>query len=98
MADTQLPGVFWDLQPLLEHCGYLAVGGFVVVHLVVHPLVERVCTWAGLGYLAGENIVQIYAAFERYKWYVIAAIVLIAAILVTRRVGRTRPGRRLVRL
>ena len=51
-----------------------------------------VCTWAGIGYLAGENIVEIYAAFERYKWYVIAAFVVVAAILITRRVRRRRAG------
>ena len=204
MADTQLPGVFGDLQPLLEHYGYLAVGGFVLLedfgvpvpgeamliaaavfagsghmnialvipvavigaiigdnigfavgHFGGRPLVARfgryvfltptrlehaeqyfnkhggkivtiarfieglrqlngllagivgmhwakflafnalgavlwVCTWAGLGYLAGENIVEIYAAFERYKWYVIAATVVVAAILITRRVRRAR--------
>jgi membrane protein DedA with SNARE-associated domain len=202
MADTQLPGVFGDLQPLLEHYGYLAVGGFVLLedfgvpvpgetmliaaavfagsghmniavvilvavagaiigdnigfavgHFGGRPLAERfgryvfltpkrldhaeeyfnrhggkivtiarfieglrqlngliagivgmhwakflgfnalgavlwVCTWAGVGYLAGENIVEIYAAFERYKWYVIAAIVVVAAVLITRRVRR----------
>ncbi|MDT5098823.1 MAG: hypothetical protein QOC76_2560 [Mycobacterium sp.] len=204
MADTQLPGVFGDLQPLLEHYGYLAVGGFVLLedfgvpvpgetiliaaavfagsghmnialvilvavvgaiigdnigfavgHFGGRPLVHRfgryifltparldhaeeyfnkhggkivtvarfieglrqlngllagiigmhwakflgfnalgavlwVCTFAAVGYLAGENIVEIYAAFERYKWYVIAAIVVIAAILITRRIRRRR--------
>ncbi|HKV22770.1 MAG TPA: DedA family protein [Mycobacterium sp.] len=204
MADTQLPGVFGDLQPLLEHYGYLAVGGFVLLedfgvpvpgetiliaaavfagsghmniavvivvavlgaiigdnigfavgHFGGRPLVERfgryvfltpkrldhaeeyfdrhggkivtfarfveglrqvngllagivgmhwakflafnavgavlwVGTWAAVGYLAGENIVEIYAAFERYKWYVIAAIVVVAAVLITRRVRRGR--------
>jgi membrane protein DedA with SNARE-associated domain len=49
-----------------------------------------VCTWAGVGYLAGENIIEIYAAFEHYKWYVIAAIVVLAAVLITRRVRRGR--------
>jgi membrane protein DedA with SNARE-associated domain len=49
-----------------------------------------VCTWAGLGYFAGENIDEIYGAFERYKWFVIAAIVVIVAILITRRVRRGR--------
>jgi membrane protein DedA with SNARE-associated domain len=72
--------------------------GFPVGHLGGWQLVERICTWAGLDYLADENIVEIYAAFERYKWYVIAAIALIATILITRRVRRTRLGRRLVRL
>jgi membrane protein DedA with SNARE-associated domain len=204
MGDTQLPGVFGDLQPLLEHWGYLAVGGFVLLedfgvpvpgealliaaavfagsghmniavvilvavlgaiigdnigfavgHFGGRPLVERfgkyvfltptrlehaeryfdrhggkivtiarfieglrqlngllagiigmgwakflafnalgavlwVCTWAGLGFYAGENIVEIYAAFERYKWYVIAALAVVVAVLVTRRVRRRR--------
>jgi membrane protein DedA with SNARE-associated domain len=204
MADTQLPGVFGDLQPLLQHYGYWAVGGFVLLedfgvpvpgealliaaavfagsghmniaavilvavigavigdnigfavgHFGGRPLVERfgryvfltparlehaeeyfnkhggkivtvarfieglrqfngllagivgmhwakflgfnalgavlwVCTWAGVGYLAGENIVEIYAAFERYKWLVIGAIVVVAAILIARRVMRRR--------
>jgi membrane protein DedA with SNARE-associated domain len=206
MADTQLPGVFGDMQPLLEHYGYLAVGGFVLLedfgvpvpgetmliaaavfagsghlnialviivavagaiigdnigfavgHFGGRPLVERfgryvfltptrldhaeeyfnehggkivtiarfieglrqlngllagivgmhwakflafnalgavlwVCTWAALGYFAGENIDEIYGAFERYKWYIIAAIVVIAAILITRRIRRRRAG------
>jgi membrane protein DedA with SNARE-associated domain len=204
MADTQLPGVFGDLQPLLEHYGYLAVGGFVLLedfgvpvpgealliaaavfagsgqmniavvilvavlgaiigdnigfavgHFGGRPLVERfgryvfltpqrldhaedffnrhggkvvtiarfieglrqlngllagivgmhwakflafnalgavlwVCTWAGVGYLAGENIVEIYSAFERYKWFVIAAVIVVAGFLITRRVRRKR--------
>jgi membrane protein DedA with SNARE-associated domain len=29
MADTQLPGVFGDVQPMLEHYGYLGVGGML---------------------------------------------------------------------
>jgi membrane protein DedA with SNARE-associated domain len=204
MADAQLPGVFGDMQPLLEHYGYLAVGGFVLLedfgvpvpgetmliaaavfagsghlnialvilvavagavigdnigfavgHFGGRPLVERfgryvfltptrldhaekyfddhggkivtiarfieglrqlngflagivgmhwakflafnalgavlwVCTWAGVGYFAGENIDAIYGAFERYKWYAIAAVVVIVAIAITRRVRRRR--------
>ena len=204
MTDTQLPGVFGDLQPVLEHYGYLAVGGFVLLedfgvpvpgeailiaaaifagsghmnialvivvavlgaiigdnigfavgHFGGRPLVERfgryvfltperldhaeeyfnkhggkivtiarfieglrqlngflagiigmhwakflafnalgavlwVCTWAGVGYLAGENIVEIYAAFDHYKWYVIAALAVVVGILITRRVMRRR--------
>jgi len=204
MTDTQLPGVFADLQPVLKHYGYLAVGGFVLLedfgvpvpgeailiaaavfagsghmnialvilvavlgaiigdnigfavgHFGGRPLVERfgryvfltpdrldhaeeyfnkhggkivtiarfieglrqlngflagivgmhwakflafnalgavlwVCTWAGVGYLAGENIVEIYAAFDRYKSYVIAALAVVFAILITRRVMRRR--------
>jgi membrane protein DedA with SNARE-associated domain len=202
MADTQLPGVFGDLQPLLEHYGYLAVGGFVLLedfgvpvpgetmliaaavfagsghmnitlvilvavvgaiigdnigfavgHFGGRPLVDRfgryvfltparlehaeryfnthggkivtiarfieglrqlngllagivgmhwakflgynalgavlwVGTWAGIGYLAGEHIVEIYAAFERYKWFVIAVIAIVVAVVIMHRVRR----------
>jgi membrane protein DedA with SNARE-associated domain len=202
MTDTQLPGVFGDLQPLLEHYGYLAVGGFVLLedfgvpvpgealliaaavfagsgqmnialvilvavigaifgdnigfavgHFGGRPLVDRfgryvfltparlehaeryfnthggkivtiarfieglrqlngllagivgmhwakflgynalgavlwVGTWAGIGYLAGEHIVEIYAAFERYKWFVIAVIAIVVAVVIMHRVRR----------
>lgn len=204
MSQGQLPGVFGDLQPVLEHYGYLAVGGFVLLedfgvplpgeailiaaavfagsghmnialvlfvgvlgaiigdnigyaigHFGGRPLVERfgryvfltperldhaeeffnrhggkivtiarfieglrqangivsgivgmhwlkflgfnalgavlwVCTWAGLGYLAGAHIVEIYAAFDKYKWFAIGVAAVIVAVLMTRRVLRTR--------
>ena len=193
MSDTQLPGVFADVQPVLEHYGYLAVGGFVLLEdfgvpvpgeillisaaifagagqldiaLMVavavlgavvgddlgyavgrlggRPLAERwgrfifltprtdsiehkhpstptaerssrspgssrgpimsngllagiagmhwlkflgfnalgaalwVGTWAGLGFVAGTHMAVIYAEFERYRWYAIGVLVLIA--------------------
>jgi membrane protein DedA with SNARE-associated domain len=207
MTDTQLPGVFGHVQPLLEHYGYLGVGGmlfledfgvpvpgeimliaaavfagagqmniavvFVVAVLAAvigdnigfivgrfggRPLAERfgryvfltperlekaenyfnahggkvvtiarfidglrqingllagiagmhwlkflgynalgavlwVGTWCGLGYLAGENIVEIYDTFEGYKWYVIGALAVVIAIVITRRVRRGRAER-----
>ena len=31
MSQGQLPGVFGDVQPVLEHYGYLAVGGLVLL-------------------------------------------------------------------
>jgi membrane protein DedA with SNARE-associated domain len=207
MAGTQLPGVFGDVQPLLERYGYLGVGGmlfledfgvpvpgeimliaaavfagagqmniavvfgvavlaavvgdnigYVVGHFGGRPLAERfgryvfltperldraekyfnvhggkivaiarfvdglrqvngllagivgmhwlkflgynalgavlwVATWCSLGYFAGENIVEIYDTFERYKWYVIGALVVVVAIVITRRVRRRRAGR-----
>jgi membrane protein DedA with SNARE-associated domain len=207
MSDTQLPGIFGDVQPLLEHYGYLAVGGFVLLedfgvpvpgeimliaaamfagagHLDIaavvlvavvgavigdnigyavgrlggRPLAERwgryvfltparldraeaffddhggkvvavarfieglrqvngllagiagmhwlkflgfnalgavlwVGTWAGMGFLAGEHMVVIYAAFEQYKWYVIGAIVIAVAIVISNRVRRGRAER-----
>ena len=47
-------------------------------------------TWAGLGYLAGQHIVAIYSAIERYRWYVLSAAALIAAALITRRIHARR--------
>jgi membrane protein DedA with SNARE-associated domain len=207
MADAQLPGVFSDVQPLLEHYGYLGVAGmlfmedfgvpvpgeimliaaavfagagqmniavvflvavlaavlgdnigFLVGHFGGRPLAERfgryvfltpqrldraeaffdrhggkivtvarfidglrqingllagivgmgwlkflgynalgavlwVGAWAGLGYLAGEHIVDIYDTFERYKWYVVAAAVVVVAIVITHRVRHHRGQR-----
>jgi membrane protein DedA with SNARE-associated domain len=52
-----------------------------------------VATWCSLGYFAGENIVEIYDTFERYKWYVIGALVVVVAIVITRRVRRRRAAR-----
>jgi membrane protein DedA with SNARE-associated domain len=204
VTQAQLPGAFGDLQPVLEHYGYLAVGGFILLedfgvpvpgeailiaaaifagsgqmnialvvlvgvlgavigdnvgyaigHFGGRPLVQRfgryvfltperldhaesffnrhggkvvtvarfieglrqangilsgivgmhwvkflafnalgavlwVCTWAGLGYLAGENITEVYAAFDRYKWYVIGAAAIVIAVLIARRVRNRR--------
>ena len=50
-------------------------------------------TWAGLGYLAGDNIVEIYAEFERDKWYAIGALAVVVAIVITHRVRRRRAHR-----
>jgi membrane protein DedA with SNARE-associated domain len=207
MSNTQLPGVFGDVQPLLEHYGYLGVAGmlfledfgvpvpgeimliaaavfagagqmniavvfavgviaavvgdnigFAVGHFGGRPLAERfgryvfltperldkaqaffnrqggkvvtiarfidglrqlngllagiagmhwakflaynalgavlwVGTWCAVGFLAGEHIAEIYDEFERYKWYVIAAIVVVVAIVITHRVRRGRAER-----
>ena len=208
MTDTQLPGVFADVQPLLEHYGYLAVGGFVLLEdfgvpvpgeillisaaifagagqlniaLVIavavlgavigdnigyavgrlggRPLAERwgrfvfltparldraetffnvhggtvvtvarfieglrqvngllagiagmgwlkflgfnalgavlwVGTWAGLGFVAGTHMAVIYAEFERYRWYAIGVLVLVAGIVLVIRVRRGPRRRR----
>jgi membrane protein DedA with SNARE-associated domain len=204
VSQGQLPGVFGHLQPVLDHYGYLAVGGFILLedfgvpvpgeailiaaaiyagsghlnialviligvlgaiigdnigfaigHFGGRPLVQRfgkyifltperldktenyfnrhggkiiviarfveglrqangilsgiigmhwlkflgfnalgavlwVCTWATVGYLAGENIETIYGAFDKYKWYAAAVLVIIAAIVITRRVRAHR--------
>jgi membrane protein DedA with SNARE-associated domain len=82
------------IEGLRQLNGFLA--GIVGMHwakfLAFNALgaVLWVCTWAGVGYLAGENIVEIYAAFDRYKWYVIGALAVVVAILITRRVRRRR--------
>ena len=202
MSDTQLPGVFADVQPVLEHYGYLAVGGFVLLEdfgvpvpgeillisaaifagagqldiaLVIavavlgavigdnigyavgrlggRRMAERwgrfvfltparldraeaffdahggkvvtvarfieglrqvngllagiagmhwlkflgfnalgavlwVGTWAGLGFVAGTHMAVIYAEFERYRWYAIGALVVVAGIVLAIRVRR----------
>lgn len=83
------------IEGLRQVNGILA--GIVGMHwlkfLVFNALgaVLWVCTWAGLGYLAGENIAEIYAAFERYKWFVIGGIAGVAALVITR---HTRAHRR----
>jgi membrane protein DedA with SNARE-associated domain len=38
MTGAQLPGVFGHLQPVVEHYGYLAVGGFVLLEDFGVPL------------------------------------------------------------
>ncbi len=66
----------------LKFLGYNALGAVLWVG-----------TWAGLGYLAGDNIVEIYAGFERYKWYAIGALAVVVAIVITHRVRRRRAHR-----
>jgi membrane protein DedA with SNARE-associated domain len=50
-------------------------------------------TWCAVGFLAGEHIVVIYDEFERYKWFVIGAVVIVVAIVITHRVRRRRAAR-----
>jgi membrane protein DedA with SNARE-associated domain len=68
-------------MPWLKFLGYNALGAAVWVG-----------TWCTLGYLAGDNIAEIYGAFERYKWYVIGAVVVVIAIVIAHRVRRRRAG------
>jgi len=62
-----IAGMHW-----LKFLGYNALGAALWVG-----------TWCTAGYLAGEHIVEIYDTFERYKWYVIAAVVVVVAIVIT---------------
>jgi len=55
-----------------------------------HLNIALVILVAVLGAIIGENIVDIYAAFDHYKWYVIAALAVAVGILITRRVMRRR--------
>jgi membrane protein DedA with SNARE-associated domain len=66
----------------LKFLGYNALGAVLWVG-----------TWCALGYLAGENIVDIYDTFERYKWYVIGALAVVVAIVIAHRVRRRRAER-----
>lgn len=70
-------GMHW-----LKFLGYNALGAVLWVG-----------TWCALGYLAGENIVEIYDTFEQYKWFVIGALAVVVAIVIARRVRRRRAGR-----
>ena len=72
-----IAGMHW-----LTFLGYNALGAVLWVG-----------TWAGLGYLAGDHIVEIYAEFERYKWYAIGALAVVVAIVITHRVRRRRAHR-----
>lgn len=72
-----IAGMHW-----LTFVGYNALGAVLWVG-----------TWAGLGYLAGDNIVEIYAEFERDKWYAIGALAVVVAIVITHRVRRRRAHR-----
>ena len=72
-----IAGMHW-----LTFLGYNALGAVLWVG-----------TWAGLGYLAGDNIVEIYAEFERDKWYAIGALAVVVAIVITHRVRRRRAHR-----
>ncbi|WP_029116836.1 DedA family protein [Mycobacterium sp. URHB0044] len=56
MTDTELPGVFGDVQPVLEHYGYLAVGGFVLLEDFGVPVPGEImlisaALFAGAGHL-----------------------------------------------
>src|SRR5689334_14043881 len=70
-------GMHW-----LKFLGYNALGAVLWVG-----------AWSALGYLAGEHIVEIYDTFERYKWYVVAAFVLVVAVVITHRVRRAQAER-----
>jgi membrane protein DedA with SNARE-associated domain len=69
MTDTQLPGVFGDVQPILEHYGYLAVGGFVLLEDFGVPVPGEVllisaAIFAGAGHMniAGVILVAVLGA------------------------------------
>src|SRR4051794_35292254 len=67
MTAAQLPGVFGQLQPVLEHYGYLAVGGFVLLEDFGVPL-------------PGETILIAAAIFAGSGHMNIAAVIVVAVI------------------
>src|SRR5689334_22096430 len=67
MTDTPLPGVFGDLQPLLEHYGYLAVGGFVLLEDFGVPV-------------PGEALLIAAAVFAGSGHMNIAVVILVATL------------------
>ena len=67
MSHGQLPGVFGDVQPLLEHYGYLAVGGFVLLEDFGVPV-------------PGEVILIAAAIFAGAGQMNIALVILVAAL------------------
>ncbi len=71
MSTPQLPGVFASLAPVLNHYGYLAVGGFVVLEDFGVPV-------------PGETILiaaAVYAGAGRLNIAVVAVIAFAAAIV-----------------
>lgn len=70
-ATPPLPGVLGDLEPLLEHWGYLAVGGLVFVEDFGVPVPgETVMTAAA-----------VYAGAGRLNIVAVAVIALVAAVI-----------------
>lgn len=67
MTGTQLPGIFGDLQPVLEHYGYLAVGGFVLLEDFGVPV-------------PGETMLIAAAVFAGSGHLNIALVILVAVI------------------
>lgn len=67
MSHGQLPGVFGDVQPLLEHYGYLAVGGFVLLEDFGVPV-------------PGEVILIAAAIFAGAGQMNIALVIVVAAL------------------
>src|SRR5258705_1635642 len=56
MADTQLPGVFGDVQPLLEHYGYLGVGGMLFLEDFGVPVPGEIMLIAAAGFAGAGPI------------------------------------------
>ena len=94
MSDTQLPGIFGDMQPMLEHYGYLGVAGMLFLEDFGVPVPGEIMLIAAAVFAgAGEHLVEIYGEFERYKWYVVGALVIVVAIVIAHRVRRRRAAR-----
>ncbi|MGH9071097.1 MAG: DedA family protein, partial [Acidimicrobiales bacterium] len=71
-APPQLPGIFHTLTPLLDHYGYIAVGGFVLLEDLGVPVVP------------GESILiaaAVYAGAGRLNVVLVALVGFMAAVI-----------------
>jgi hypothetical protein len=64
MTGAQLPGVFGHLQPVLEHAGYLAVGGFVLLEERHRTPFPEIATLVVASNFTNKNIPQHVGAVE----------------------------------
>jgi membrane protein DedA with SNARE-associated domain len=62
MTDTQLPGVFSDMQPVLVHWGYLGVGGMLFLEDFGVPVPGEIMLIAA-AIFAGAGQMNIAAVF-----------------------------------
>ena len=67
-----------------------------IVRLLVNAAALWVATWTSIGYLSGSHIKTIYDTATRYSTYVAIGLVVLAVVIIARRVLRWR-GQELTR-
>jgi len=90
MADAHLPGVFGDVQPVLEHYGYLGVGGMLFLEDFGVPVPGEIMLIAAAVF-AGAGQMNIAVVF---LVGVLAAVIATtsASSSATSAAGRSRSG------
>ena len=71
MTDTHLPGVFGDVQPVLEHYGYLGVGGMLFLEDFGVPVPGEIMLIAA----------AVFAGAGQMNIAMIVVVAVIAAVL-----------------